>query len=187
MLTSRPCGLKPRRAFFIATEWQVYYNIGMTQPLITSFFSNPEAGVLFARAAALDDISAAAAGEYYTVFIDASFLPHKAAIMEQMSAALKFPEYFGKNWDALADCLSDLPDWLEPGAKGYMIIITSAGLLAAAETGGLTALGAEVELFPPQTVREFKGSVRTLAEVLSESSATLYDISGKTLKTVFLF
>ncbi|WP_447036245.1 barstar family protein [Streptomyces sp. DSM 118878] len=34
----------------------------------------------------------------------------KAAFMERCARALALPEYFGRNWDALADCLTD-PSW----------------------------------------------------------------------------
>ncbi|WP_446686701.1 barstar family protein [Pseudofulvimonas gallinarii] len=29
-----------------------------------------------------------------------------------MAAVFRFPEWFGDNWDALADCLADLSWWL---------------------------------------------------------------------------
>ncbi|MDF0531832.1 barstar family protein [Tsukamurella sp. 8F] len=35
----------------------------------------------------------------------------KAALLDEVSAALQFPLTFGGNWDALADCLGDL-DWI---------------------------------------------------------------------------
>ncbi|WP_019202478.1 barstar family protein [Tsukamurella sp. 1534] len=35
----------------------------------------------------------------------------KAALLDELSAALQFPLDFGANWDALADCLGDL-EWL---------------------------------------------------------------------------
>ncbi len=40
----------------------------------------------------------------------------KSGFMARVSTALRFPEYFGKNLDALHDCLTDLA-WLADGDK----------------------------------------------------------------------
>ncbi|UBU09481.1 barstar family protein [Nonomuraea gerenzanensis] len=32
----------------------------------------------------------------------------RAAFFEEVARALRFPDYFGRNWDALTDCLRDL-------------------------------------------------------------------------------
>lgn len=57
----------------------------------------------------------------------------KAELLERIAAALHFPGWFGHNWDALADCLTDL-SWLPAGA--YRITLTQAAPLrrAAPET-----------------------------------------------------
>jgi RNAse (barnase) inhibitor barstar len=44
----------------------------------------------------------------------------KEALFDRLSSALSFPEWFGRNWDALADCLSDL-SWLP--ASGYVLAL----------------------------------------------------------------
>ncbi len=49
------------------------------------------------------------------------------ALFDEISAALQFPPYFGHNWDALADCLSDLR-WLE-GSHLILGIHDAASLL----------------------------------------------------------
>jgi hypothetical protein len=53
-----------------------------------------------------------------------------AALLEEFAHALKFPDYFGHNWDALEECLADL-EWLP--AKGYLLIVTEAERVLAQE------------------------------------------------------
>lgn len=38
----------------------------------------------------------------------------KAALLDEIASALAFPDWFGRNWDALDDCLGDL-SWLPVG------------------------------------------------------------------------
>lgn len=44
----------------------------------------------------------------------------------EFSKKLQFPSYFGKNWDALDECLNDL-EWL--GEKSYILILKDSYLL----------------------------------------------------------
>jgi RNAse (barnase) inhibitor barstar len=39
-------------------------------------------------------------------------LKHKSDLLNALAASLKFPDYFGHNWDALDECLRDL-SWLD--------------------------------------------------------------------------
>lgn len=48
---------------------------------------------------------------------------NEQALFDELSAALQFPYYFGENWDALDECLSDL-SWLQ--GRHYVIIVTEA-------------------------------------------------------------
>ena len=50
-------------------------------------------------------------------------LKSKAAVLNKIGRALKFPPYYGKNFDALNDCLSDL-EW-QP-ASGYVLFVDGA-------------------------------------------------------------
>jgi RNAse (barnase) inhibitor barstar len=47
----------------------------------------------------------------------------RATLFAELDAALKLPEHFGHNWDALADVLEDR-DWL--GRHGIVIALTHA-------------------------------------------------------------
>lgn len=49
----------------------------------------------------------------------------KAALMDSLAKALAFPNYFGRNWDALSDTLSTLGDWVAP-RRGHVIVVTDA-------------------------------------------------------------
>lgn len=47
----------------------------------------------------------------------------KKAFLDAIAQALRFPDWFGRNWDALEDCLTDL-SW-HP-AERYVIVLTDA-------------------------------------------------------------
>jgi RNAse (barnase) inhibitor barstar len=49
----------------------------------------------------------------------------KHDLLQRIARALAFPETFGANWDALADCLGDL-EWL-PDVGGYTWLFDHAG------------------------------------------------------------
>jgi RNAse (barnase) inhibitor barstar len=50
----------------------------------------------------------------------------KRALLDEMARVLDFPLHFGRTWDALEDCLTDL-GWM-PGA-GYQLVVSSADRL----------------------------------------------------------
>jgi RNAse (barnase) inhibitor barstar len=49
------------------------------------------------------------------VLVVPSGIVDKKAILQRFARELRFPDYFGKNWDALDECLSDL-SWLQVSA-----------------------------------------------------------------------
>ncbi|MFD9827322.1 barstar family protein [Tsukamurella tyrosinosolvens] len=60
----------------------------------------------------------------------------KAALLDEVSAALQFPLDFGANWDALADSLGDL-DWL--GGPALVVLgVAEAEQVLADEAGSLS-------------------------------------------------
>jgi RNAse (barnase) inhibitor barstar len=61
------------------------------------------------------------------VRIDLARLSSKTGLLGRAASALRFPEWFGKNWDALSDCLTDL-SWLD--GKGWVIIFENAKAFA---------------------------------------------------------
>jgi RNAse (barnase) inhibitor barstar len=66
-----------------------------------------------------------AAAGMYLAKIDVEVVHNKDDLFEFeiLAKALDFPAYFGRNWDALEECLRDL-DWLP--ANGYVIWLTGS-------------------------------------------------------------
>ncbi|MFE4310183.1 barstar family protein [Streptomyces sp. NPDC056891] len=42
--------------------------------------------------------------------LDLTGVTDKAGLMDRCATVLALPDWFGRNWDALADCLTDLPE-----------------------------------------------------------------------------
>ena len=45
-------------------------------------------------------------------------IQNKGALLNAVSDALCFPDYFGGNWDALEECIRDL-SWLPEGRRSF--------------------------------------------------------------------
>jgi len=58
----------------------------------------------------------------------------KAALMRRIGAVLGFPAWFGENWDALEDCLTDL-SWRE--GEGNVLVLEGFQLLPPEDLGVL--------------------------------------------------
>ncbi|MFF9053027.1 barstar family protein [Streptomyces erythrochromogenes] len=68
-------------------------------------------------------LAAAEAAGWTTLRLDLDGVRGKAELMGRCGEALRLPEWFGGNWDALADVLRDL-SWL-PEAAGRLVAVTS--------------------------------------------------------------
>lgn len=73
--------------------------------------------------------AAAARLGFRMIGIDLAGCANKADFLAQVAEALRFPDWFGHNWDALADCLGDM-SW-SPGI-GYVLVLEHAERFAAA-------------------------------------------------------
>jgi RNAse (barnase) inhibitor barstar len=51
--------------------------------------------------------------------LDGRSIRTKEDFLAHVATALRFPDYFGHNWDALADCLKDMA-WVD--ATGYVVL-----------------------------------------------------------------
>jgi hypothetical protein len=54
----------------------------------------------------------------------------KDELLAELQIALRFPDYFGRNWDALHECLGDM-GWLP--APDYTLVVIGASEVLAAE------------------------------------------------------
>jgi hypothetical protein len=81
----------------------------------------------FAADLALEE--AAESLEYPMHRVDLARVTTKEAFLEAVGKALGFPDWYGHNWDALADCLTDL-SWM--AADGYVIVLERADAFASA-------------------------------------------------------
>lgn len=90
----------------------------------------PELHVVSSNSADLGEaIAAAEALSFKTFLIDMQHVSRKEALFTLVAEELRFPKYFGRNWDALLDHLSDLSWWAAPG---YLLVIENSHDLYAA-------------------------------------------------------
>lgn len=76
----------------------------------------------------------------------------KDALLQCIAKALAFPAWFGGNWDALEDCLSDL-SWSDAG--GHVLLLEGAESLPADERGILSDILASAASFWKDRGRPF--------------------------------
>lgn len=90
--------------------------------------------VLKADALSLEDAYALASHlqkeEVITLDLDGAKLQNKEELLLTIATGLQFPSYFGHNWDALLDSLTDM-GWLP--AKGYVLILLHSDALHKAD------------------------------------------------------
>ncbi|MEU6669939.1 barstar family protein [Streptomyces sp. NPDC046727] len=73
-------------------------------------------------------------GGRYTVTLDLDGVTGKADLMDRAARALALPDWFGRNWDALADSLSDHTVWPEAAVRqGLLIVVRGWRAYAEAE------------------------------------------------------
>jgi hypothetical protein len=70
--------------------------------------------------------------EFAVAVLDGNEAATRTGFFEEIDRALRFPDYFGRNWDAVYDCLTDL-SWLP--AVGYVLVVDGFDHLAMNEPG----------------------------------------------------
>ena len=97
------------------------------------------------------------------VHIDLAGACDKSALIERIARALDFPSWFGGNWDALEDCLSDL-SW--SSGEGHVLLIENAE--ASDERGILVDILRSAAAFWAGRGRPFFGVILGSANDLPE-------------------
>ncbi|WP_332875052.1 barstar family protein [Streptomyces geranii] len=101
-------------------------------PLAPMLTGGTPAGVLSWPAALPVERALEAAREagWETADLDLADVTDKAGLMTVCATALRFPDWFGANWDALADSLGDLEGW--PATRGRLLLVRNWQAYAAA-------------------------------------------------------
>ena len=68
---------------------------------------------------------------YRCFVLDGTAVTDKAAFLDTCAGTFALPEWFGRNWDALHDCLTDL-SWAP--ARGYVVLYDGWGMLARTDS-----------------------------------------------------
>lgn len=81
-----------------------------------------EADLFCTSPADLDALAATAvAGGFAVHRIDLAGVRDRDAFLDRIARVMCFPGWFGRNWDALEDCLSDL-SWLA-ASRGHVVLL----------------------------------------------------------------
>lgn len=94
-------------------------------PLTALLADCNRAGVRPLPPGSAERISAAAAALGFSCArLDLGACTDKRDLLELIATGLEFPDWFGRNWDALADCMDDL-SWR--AAPGHVVLLARAG------------------------------------------------------------
>ena len=128
-------------------------------------FSKAEnSGVYAVEEAADADFRTAAKQAGLAVFeLNLAGVRQKEDFLRAASKALQFPAYFGSNWDAFEECITDL-SWLE--ADGYALLIYDSGAFQECD---------------PAEMETARTGFRGCGRILERSGHTLFRGTGRGL------
>jgi len=100
-----------------------------------------------------DVLAHARSSGFAVALLDGKTITSTRELLAQLADQLRFPEYFGYNWDALYDCLSDLA-W-EPGAKIIIYVESARDLYAVLplDVLELTSIVVDVSMNNPDNIQ----------------------------------
>ena len=80
------------------------------------------------------DVIAGAEALGWTAFrVDGGDVPDKPAFLSRSASAMRFPAYFGQNWDAFEEIVND-PEAM-PDAQGYLLLLDDFAAFARSQPG----------------------------------------------------
>ncbi len=101
------------------------------QPFAELLRNPARAGIFAIKEDACESAFRAAAEIGFKVcHIDISSARDAPALLKLLGQAMHFPAWYGANWDALADCLSDL-SWCD--AAGYVLLLHGSEAIRASD------------------------------------------------------
>lgn len=103
---------------------------------------------------------------YRVVHVRGQRMRTTTELFAEFAAAFQFPWYFGQNWAAFDECMTDLDDWLPPGPQGYAVSVWHADATLAKDKAALAVLIDRLE-FIRQESAEPSGLVSTGSGVTS--------------------
>lgn len=110
--------------------------------------------------AASDWVAQSEQAGWRPIELDGRGITGKEAFLRRCAEVFSFPEWFGENWDALEDSLTDLA-WL-PAQAGYLVVYAAWDDLAEADPGSFrTAL----DIFA-EAVESWRDSATPMAVLL---------------------
>ncbi|MGH8705012.1 MAG: barstar family protein [Burkholderiales bacterium] len=123
------------------------------------------------RASRADDILEVAQGSGLRVArVVLEGATDKSALLERVARALEFPQWFGGNWDALEDCVTDL-SWVK--ADGHVLLVEGAGGVPEDDLGVFADVLASAAAYWAERGRPFfavfVGGARSLPELFRET------------------
>jgi len=104
------------------------------------------------RTVRVDEIAEALQGSKVALMRLPPLEGEKTDLLRTIAKALDFPAWFGENWDALEDCLTDL-SWRE--AAGHVLVFEGIGALPLDERGTLVDVLASAAQFWAQQGKPF--------------------------------
>jgi RNAse (barnase) inhibitor barstar len=139
----------------------------MPSPELTQLLASEHpSGVFWLKAhASVAELQKLARAKTLTFFhLEGKKIEKKDQFLNHAAVAMKFPDHFGKNWDAFYDCLTDM-EWVE--SNGYVIYFDHTDGFADHHESQLETV---IELFQ-DAVDFWKGDGKSMLVLLSGDHA----------------